>query len=263
MCEWIGHIVIALQITYYLFFSTPAPVPTILDFYVLRPLYEIVGPRFRSTSFALRERLGGGNFGITYEAVLKRGVCATLHAHWLLAAVLTSTRAFLCADPYEEVSRGELSREEKNRRVVLKRVNIDRLGVRTEFLSRGTIAQGAAETGAIESYMNGRLARNLLMGSAAGYRGTFICDESNGGFTKDTQWLVWDYESDCTIADALEGKIGTFPGDVEEIVLGRQLDNIETGKRDMLVIQAIMKRVCSSHPPCMHLSALLSYFCPR
>ena len=126
---------------------------------------------------------------------------------------------------------------------MLKRVNIDRVGIRSEFLDRGTIAQGAAETGAIESYMNGRLARNVLMSSAAAFKGTFVCGESNGGFTKDTQWLVWDFESDCTLGDALEGKIGTFPGDVEEIVLGKQLDNADVGKRDMLVVQTIMKRV--------------------
>jgi hypothetical protein len=57
--------------TYYLFFSVPAPVPSIVDFYLLRPVYDLFGPRFGSNSFALRERLGGGNFGITYEAVLK------------------------------------------------------------------------------------------------------------------------------------------------------------------------------------------------
>ena len=95
--------------------------------------------------------------------------------------------------------------------------------------------------------MNGRLARNILMSSAAGYKGTFVCDESNGGFTKDTQWLVWDFESDCTLGDALEGKIGVFPGDVEEIVLGKTLDNTDMGKRDMLVVQTIMKRVRTEH----------------
>jgi hypothetical protein len=147
------------------------------------------------------------------------------------------------AGPDEDVSRGELSQEEKRRRVVLKRVNIDRVGLRADFLRRGTIAQGAAETGAIETYMNGRLSRNLLMGSAAGYRGSFVCEESVGGFTKDTQWLVWDYESDCTLGDALDGVIGTFPGDVEEIVLGRQVSNAEMGKRDVMVIRLIMTRV--------------------
>lgn len=134
--------------------------------------------------------------------------------------------------------------------------------MRGDFLNRGTIAQGAAETGAIESYMNGRLARNILMGSAAGYKGAFICDESNGGFTKDTQWLVWDFESDCTLGDALEGKIGTFPGDVEEIVLGKQLSNADVGKRDMLVVQTIMKRVRVHINIFRHESSTLIRECP-
>lgn len=141
------------------------------------------------------------------------------------------------------MSRGELTPDEKKRRVVLKRVNIDRVGQRKDFLKRGTIAKGAAESGAVESYVNGKLARNVLMRSAAGYKGAFICDESIGGFTRDTQWLVWDYESDCTLGDALDGVIGTFPGDVEEIVLGRALNNANIGKRDVAVIRQIMNRV--------------------
>lgn len=143
----------------------------------------------------------------------------------------------------EEISRGELSPDEKRRRVVLKRVNIDRLGLRKDFLRRGTIAKGAAESGAVEAYVNGKLARNVFMKSAAGYKGAFVCDESVGGFTRDTQWLVWDYESDCTLGDALDGVIGTFPGDVEEIVLGRTLNNANIGKRDVAVIRQVMKRV--------------------
>lgn len=146
----------------------------------------------------------------------------------------------------DEISRGELSPDEKRRRVVLKRVNIDRIGLRKDFLKRGTIAKGAAESGAVEAYANGKLARNLFMSSAAGYKGAFVCDESVGGFTRDTQWLVWDYESDCTLGDALDGVIGTFPGDVEEIVLGRALNNANIGKRDVAVIRQIMKRVCNS-----------------
>jgi hypothetical protein len=143
----------------------------------------------------------------------------------------------------EEVSRGELTSDEKKRRVVLKRVNIDRVGLRQDFLKRGTIAKGAAESGAVEQYMNGKLARNLLVRSVAGYRGAFVCDESTGGFTRDTQWLVWDYESDCTLGDALDGVIGSFPGDVEDIMLGRQMINSNVGKRDVAVIRRIMKLV--------------------
>ena len=88
-----------LQMTYYLFFSTPAPVPTVLVFYVLKPLYNMFGPRFNATSFALRERLGGGNFGITYEAVLKRGVLqpCVRPVHECFEAVDSTTRALVDA----------------------------------------------------------------------------------------------------------------------------------------------------------------------
>lgn len=43
----------------------------------------------------------------------------------------------------------ELSAEDKLRRVVLKRVNLDRTGVRSNFLKSGTMARGAAETGKV------------------------------------------------------------------------------------------------------------------
>jgi hypothetical protein len=110
------------------------------------------------------------------------------------------------------VSRGELTKEEKKRRVVLKRVNIDRVGERPDFLRRGTIAQGASESGAIERYMNAKLWRNPFVTSTAGYKGAFVCTESDGGFTKGTQWLAWDFESDCTLGEALDGGLGSFPG---------------------------------------------------
>ena len=50
--------------------------------------------------------------------------------------------------------RSALTAEQKARRVVLKRVNLDAEGgVRSDFLRAGTMAKGAAETGAVESYM--------------------------------------------------------------------------------------------------------------
>ena len=141
------------------------------------------------------------------------------------------------------MSKGELSSDEKKRRVVLKRVNIDRLGTRTDFLKRGTIAQGASESGAVEAYMNGKIWRNPCARSSAGYRGAFTCTESDGGFTKGTQWLAWDYESDCTLGDALDGTIGTFPETLEEIILGREMRGANVGKREVAVIRKICKAV--------------------
>jgi len=88
-----------LQIVYYLFLATPAPVPTIFDYYVLRPIYDVIGPRYQAAKFALRDRLGGGNFGITYEAVMKTRtqrlvytngecalclyICGTIRVYWM------------------------------------------------------------------------------------------------------------------------------------------------------------------------------------
>ena len=43
----------------------------------------------------------------------------------------------------------------------------------------------------------------LVRQCVAEYQGEFIADASAGGFTKGTQWLVWKFESDSTLGDAL------------------------------------------------------------
>lgn len=35
-----------------------------------------------------------------------------------------------------------------------------------------------------------------------------------------TQWLIWKFESDSTLADACQGNLGKFPEDLDGIVLG-------------------------------------------
>ena len=68
--------------------------------------------------------------------------------------------------------------------------------------------QGAAETGLAEGYMCSRIMRDpVARRCAAQYLGTFIADESDGGFTQGTQWLVWKFESDSTLAIA--SSVGT------------------------------------------------------
>ena len=63
--------------------------------------------------------------------------------------------------------------------------------------------QGAAETGLAEGYMCSRIMRDpLAKRSAAEYLGNFVADASQGGFTNGTQWLVWKFESDATLAYA-------------------------------------------------------------
>ena len=64
--------------------------------------------------------------------------------------------------------------------------------------------QGAGETGIAEAYMCSRIMRDpLVRQCVAEYQGEFIADASDGGFTKGTQWLVWKFESDSTLGNAL------------------------------------------------------------
>lgn len=65
--------------------------------------------------------------------------------------------------------------------------------------------QGAGETGQAEAYMNSRIMRNFrVKGSIAQYLGEFVADQSEGGFIQGTQWLVWKFESDTTLSDAMQ-----------------------------------------------------------
>ena len=79
-------------------------------------------------------------------------------------------------------------------------VDADRLGV--------DAMQGAGETGVAEAYMCSRIMRDpLVRQCVAEYQGEFIADASDGGFTKGTQWLVWKFESDSTLGDALSVRV--------------------------------------------------------
>ena len=76
--------------------------------------------------------------------------------------------------------------------------------------------QGAGESGQAEAYMCAKVMRSLLIrGAIAEYMGTFIADGSEGGFSEGTQWLLWKYESDTTLAEASQVRgsfIRTVPG---------------------------------------------------
>eukprot|EP01024_Parvocaulis_polyphysoides_P031717 TRINITY_DN28572_c0_g2_i2.p1 TRINITY_DN28572_c0_g2~~TRINITY_DN28572_c0_g2_i2.p1 ORF type:complete len:324 (-),score=39.59 TRINITY_DN28572_c0_g2_i2:59-1030(-) len=209
-----------LRITgiWYLFFGRPSPLGGFLDFYLLGPISKLIMRRWNSSDFVLRNTLGGGNYGITYEGVQVKD------------------------SEISNISKiGELDPELKKQRVVLKRVNIDKQGVRKNFFKAGTIARGPEETGAVEIYMNSKVSRNLFAKRhVAEFRGQFTADESIGGFTKGTNWLVFKYESDSTLADACEGKVQQlpFPENLYEFFLQR---NVPEDKAESEVIKAIMK----------------------
>nr|AAO63769.1 protein kinase [Chlamydomonas reinhardtii] len=211
-----------LTALYYLLFTNPNPLFNIWDFYVGAPLTDGANSRWSSDNFQLRDKLGGGNFGITFEGLR------------------------LQADDQGVTQRSKLTPEQKKRRVVLKRVNMDRQGVRQDFLKTGTLAKGSAETGMVEAYMCAKVKRNpLVASSCAEYLGYFTSTTADGAFTKGSQWLVWKFESDATLGDALDGKLGPFPGCLEEFMMaGRRIpDSMPQDKRDINVIKSVMRQV--------------------
>jgi len=195
---------------YYLLLARPSPAASLVDFFVLNPLTRARDGALSASDFVLREKLGGGNFGVTYEGVRAR-------------------------DGESVTTRGKLSAEQKRRRVVLKRTNADRTGgVRREFLRAGTMAKGAAETGAVEMYMNGKVRRSpIARASCARYLGFFdggggavAGAGGGGGGGAGGQWLVWQFESDSTLADAMDGLLGPWPGALADLVLGPEAGGV-------------------------------------
>lgn len=204
----------------YFLFTNPNPFWGIFDFYLANPLAEKLASQWSTRDFILRDKLGGGNFGAAYEGLRVKGEDQTISG------------------------KGPLTPEQKKRRVVLKRVNLDKSGVRRDFLKAGTMAKGAQETGVVEAYMCAKVARNPIARlSVAEFMGCFFADGSDGGFTKGSQWLVWKFESDSTLGDACDGKLGEFPACLEQYVLGREDPNMDPGKRDSLIIKSIIRQV--------------------
>jgi len=204
---------------YYFLLTKPNPFSGILDFYITAPILNSSN-RFRSKDFVIRDKLGGGNFGMAYEAVQVKPGEGTISM------------------------RGQLTPEQKKRRVVLKRVNSDRSEIRTDFLKTGTMAKGAGETGKVEAYMCAKVKRDPLAARCcAEFLGSFIAEESDGAFTKGSQWLVWKFESDSTLGDALDGYLGEFPLCLEQYMTGKVNESMVKDKRETLIIKAIMKQI--------------------
>ena len=65
--------------------------------------------------------------------------------------------------------------------------------------------QGSGESGQAEAYMCAKVKRSIFAREyIAEYLGTFIADANEGGFSEGTQWLLWKYESDTTLAEACQ-----------------------------------------------------------
>lgn len=59
-----GHV----QGLYYFLLGRPSPIWGLLDFYVFAPINNTKN-KWNSSKFQLREKLGGGNFGVTFEGL--------------------------------------------------------------------------------------------------------------------------------------------------------------------------------------------------
>lgn len=157
---------------------------------------------------------------------------------------------------------------------------------RRDFLKAGTMAKGASESGKVESYICSKLKRNpLASGSCAKYLGYFVAgaravqpacaawakqhrggsphaagahgartcargaEETEGAFLRGSQWLVWKFESDATLGNALDGELGPFPACLENYVLKRDGSTMSSDKRDSLVRAAcgVRRRASGVH----------------
>ena len=213
-----------LAVFYYFVIARPSPLVGILDFYILGPLVRVTRKQFNEQDFTLRNRLGNGNYGQVYEGLRNKKI----------------------GEP--DVASTELTSEQKSRRVVLKKTNIDREGIRANFLRSGTIARGAGETGQVEDYVCTRIsAHPSIRPIAAEYLGNFVADSSTGGITAGTQWLIWRFESDATLADACAGALGPFPECLANIMLGTRraesLGQKDPAKRDSAAIKMVMYKL--------------------
>jgi len=212
------ELLLHLVIIWYLLLSKPSPIWNVADLTVGSLVEKVTEPNFAVAQFTLRDRLGGGNYGVTYEAVRnKKGE----------GRILTA----------------QLTPEQKKNRVVVKRINTDYEGAsRKDFLRKGTIARGAAESGVVENYMNAKIRRSFsARGYCAEYLGSFSADVTDGGFTKGTEWLVWNFESDSTLQDAVDGLLGQFPQCLEDVML-RGSPN-DPDQRDNAIVRNIMKQI--------------------
>lgn len=52
---------------YYVLFTRPSPAWGLFDFYVGQPIDGLLSRKWKVEDFTLRGKLGGGNYGVTYE----------------------------------------------------------------------------------------------------------------------------------------------------------------------------------------------------
>ncbi|CAK9153788.1 unnamed protein product [Ilex paraguariensis] len=188
-----------------------------IDAYLLAPLQlgldSLTGRRsLKRSDFLIGDRLGEGSFGVVYSGVI------------VPKNVTVEERV------RKGGSRKTLDMDGRfKEKVILKKVKV---GV-----------QGAVECGDFEEWFNYRLSR-AAPETCAEFLGSFVADKTNSLFTKGEKWLVWKLEGDRDLADYMNDRI--FPLNLESIMFGRVLQELESIERNALIIKQIMRQIVTS-----------------
>jgi len=195
--------------------AKPGPLAGLFDYYVLNPLGNVIKKKWDVDGLVLGGNIGSGNFGTVYEAY-------NLGSN----------------SPITNISQLD-EKERKKKRIVLKKVRRDGTAQRKNFLNKGTVARGAAESGVTEKYMNMRLSR-VGGGVIADYLGDFIVEEAQtGSFLKGDQWLVWKYETNASLNDFVQSG---FPENIEPYLFGKELTGT-TEQNTKRCVKKIMRQI--------------------
>ena len=108
----------------------------------------------------------------------------------------------------------------------------------------------ANEFGEAEVWMNERLMR-AAPGCFAEFLTAFEAEETtskNKG--PEPLWLIWQYEGDYTLWDLMQKK--DFPYNLEQTLLGRELDMPKGPQRKAVTISLVMQQVGCACLPLKH-----------
>ncbi|XP_050144295.1 serine/threonine-protein kinase STN8, chloroplastic-like isoform X2 [Malus sylvestris] len=213
--KW-GFLVFA-GITWIYLTARPGILIGAIDAYLLAPLQlgldSLTGRRrLKRTGFVIGEKLGEGSFGVVYSgAVVPKNVNVE--------------------ETVQRRGRGRAPQldERFKEKVILKKVKI---GV-----------QGAEDFGEFEEWFNYRLSR-AAPETCAAFLGSFVADKTKSQFTKGGKWLVWKFEGNQNLDDYMKDR--KFPFNLESVMFGRVLQDVDSVRRSALIIKQIMRQIITS-----------------
>ncbi|KAL6142406.1 hypothetical protein ACLB2K_060688 [Fragaria x ananassa] len=188
-----------------------------IDAYLLAPLQlaldSVAGRRrLKMTNFVIGDKMGEGSFGVVYSGAI---VPKNMNVE----------------ERVQKSGRGKaLQLDERfKEKVILKKVKVE--------------MQGAEECGEVEEWFNYRLSR-AAPETCATFLGSFVADRTSSQFSKGGKWLVWKFEGNRNLADYMTDR--KFPFNLESVMFGRVLQDVDSVKRSALVIKQIMRQIITS-----------------